>query len=146
MALLSRKIAEGGPFVLVELGELLTTEFFVALFDLRRSLRLYAAEGLKQFGWIEGLNQVVGVGTTIEARRCDHDDGDLWLKLFDFSGDFVARYVVEAAVEHDATDGRKSGEDVQGLLAAVRRYNVEFCGFDHQLAGRDAAGELSVDD
>ena len=84
--------------------------------------------------------------TAIKAGRCDDNDGHLRLKLFEFDGQLFARNIVEAAVEHDAADSRKSGEDVKGFLTAVRRNDVELGGFDHKLAGRDAAGELSVDD
>ena len=42
-------------------------------------------------------------------------------------------------------DGRKSCEDFERLLTAIRCEDVEFGGFDHKLAGRDAAGELPVD-
>ncbi len=128
------------------LYQLLAAELFVALFDLRGGLWLNAAENLQQLGRIERLQLIVGLGTSIEARRCDHNDGNLWLKLLDFGGQFAARDIVEAAVKHDAADGRESGEDVEGLLAAVCRNDVELSRFDHQLAGRDAAGELSVDD
>ena len=77
-----------------------------------------------------------------------HDaDADAQALVAAYPGDVQALLgVVEAAIEYDAADGGKSGEDVEGLLATVRRKDVELGGFDHKLAGRDAAGELSVDD
>jgi len=89
---------------------------------------------------------VVGLRAAGEARCRDNDDRNAWLNDLELSGYDVAGYVIETTIEDDTTDGGESGEDVEGFLAAVRREDVELGGFDHQLAGRDAAGKLPVDD
>src|SRR5580658_7117369 len=128
------------------LEQLFPTQVFVAFFYLCGGFRLQAAQDLEKFGRIEGLQLIVGQRTSLETRGRDDDDRNLWLKGLDLLGQLTARYILDAAVEHDSVYSRKSSEDLKGLFAAVRREDVELGGFDHKLASRDASGELPVDD
>ena len=69
-----------------------------------------------------------------KSGRCDDEDRHLRLKGLDLAGQFSARNIVEAAIEHDATYSRKSLKEFKGLLPAVRRQYVELGGFDHKLS------------
>ena len=131
---------------MVESREFFAAELFVAFFNFSRRLGFEAAEDFEKLCRVEGFEMMVGGGTTFEAWSGDYDDWNHRLKKFDFLGDFVAGDVVEAAVEDDATDGWKTGEDFESFLAAIGREDVELGGFDHKLAGRNTAGKLPVDD
>src|SRR3979490_2187472 len=124
---------------------LLPAQIFVALFYLRRRLRLQAAKDLQQPGRIKRFELIVCFRAAGEAWGCDHDDRHLWLKPLDLSSYIRTGHVVQPSVEHDAANGRKRVEDLQCLFAAVGGEDVELGGFDHKFAGRDTARELAVD-
>src|ERR1700761_2173773 len=146
-----RATAEAFPFAWCngkagELAELFATQLFVALFDRCGGLGFQIAKNLKQLRRIKRLKLIVRFRAAREAWGRDHDDWHILLNLLDLASHFRSGEVVQPAVEDDAVDSRKSVEDLQGLFAAVRRKNVELGSFDHELARRDAARKLPVDD
>ena len=102
-------------------------------------------QGEKFFG-VEGLQSVVGGITAGVARRGDYDYGELRLEGFQGEDQFVAGHVGHAGVGDYAVDGGELAQDFDGLMAAVGGDDVEFGGFDDQLAGRDAGGGFAVND
>ena len=71
----------------------------------------------------------------LESRRSDNNDGDLWMKGLDFASENVTWNILQATVEDDSTDCRKTLVNLKRLSTAVRRENVEFGGFYDEFPG-----------
>lgn len=123
----------------------LTAQLFVAFFYRCGGIRLQTAERLQQFGWIIGFELKVSLWTYVGSWCRNYNDRNLRLKGLNLANYLTAGDVFQAPIEDDSADSRKSREDFQCLLARVGRQNVEFSGFDHELAGGDTAGKLPVD-
>jgi hypothetical protein len=53
---------------------------------------------------------------------------------------------VAGGIEDGTVDGREPLDRIEGFLAAISGDDVELRGFDHQFAGGDVGGKLTVDD
>jgi len=121
-------------------------EVLVALGDLSGGLGLEGFEEGKKLLGIEGVEVVVGADGGDAAWGVDDDYGDFGVDLFEFSDEVVAGHVGEASVGDDAVEGGVFAEGFDGLVAGVGGEDVEFGGFDDQLAGRNGRGAFAIDD
>ena len=100
----------------------------------------------EQAGGIEEFEVVVGFGAVVGAGCVDDDDGELGVTRFELTDDFFGWAIAQAGVQDDAVEGREATDGFNCFGAAVGGDDVEFCGFDDELASGDVCGELTVYD
>ena len=79
------------------------------------------------------------------AGGADNDDGDVGLDFLQGADELFAGHVGEAGVDDYAVEIGIPLECLDGFVGGVGGDDVEFCGFDDELAGGDAGGGFAVD-
>jgi len=82
----------------------------------------------------------------VRAGCADSDDGERREEALDVGDEVAAGHVADTGVEDYAVDLGEAFEGFDGFFGAVGGDDVKLGGFDDQLAGRDAARVLAVDD
>lgn len=88
------------------------------------------------------VQQVIGAFALKCLRWSKDNYGHSRITAFYAGCDFFARYIIQRSVQDDRIDARKLAESLQRLPARMSSENVEFSGFEHQLACGDALRRL----
>lgn len=126
------------------LAEVGLFQLFVASFDLPGGFRMQPLEQVEEFAGIECVDCVVGQRARVVRWCADDDHGNGGVDLLERSEELFAGHVGQACVGNDAVDGREFAQGLDGFFAAVSGDDVEFGGFDDELAGGDSGGGFAV--
>ena len=130
----------------ISVVEVLFFQIFIALFDFGSGFGLEFFEEREKPPGIKGLEDVIGMFAGRVAWSADDDDGYFRLQLFERVYEVATGHVFHAGIGDDAIDAGELAQRFDGFFAAVSGDDVEFGGFDDELAGGDAGGGFAVDD
>jgi hypothetical protein len=112
---------------------LVCLQLLVALFDGSSRFRPQTLQQFQQFGRIISLKMIIRAWADSDKRCTNvyhwHGRSD----VVDCSHEFRTRHLVCVGIDDNSV--RKSLEDLDRLMSAVRGKQIEFCSFNHQLAG-----------
>src|SRR5580704_10030498 len=98
------------------------------------SLPAQALQQFQQFGRIISLKMIIRAWAD-SGKRCTNVYH--WPGRSDFlncSHEFRTRHLVCVGIDDNSVHSRKSLEDLDRLMSAVRSKHIEFCSFNHWLA------------
>ena len=121
-------------------------KLFITLFDGCGFGRDEALEKGEELGGLEAFEHVIGLGALVGAGCADDDDGKLRVDALELGDKVAAGHVMDAGVEDDSVEAREGLQGVDRLVCAVGGDDVKLGGLDDELARRDAARVLTVDD
>jgi hypothetical protein len=84
-------------------------QLLVALLDGRRLFGHKRLQESQEASWLEGLKEVIRLGTLMGSRRTDHDNRQLGVNFLDLCDEVTAGHIAYAGVQNYAADVRERG-------------------------------------